>query len=53
MTVCDSCGQLTMDSITVCNDCRRERDEFREINKCDNCERYVCLCDDFEEEETV
>lgn len=24
MTVCEACGELTMDSITVCNECQRE-----------------------------
>lgn len=28
MTVCDICHQLTMDSITICNECRRELQEL-------------------------
>ena len=34
MTVCDICKELTMNSITICNDCKRELEEM-EQNKLD------------------
>ena len=27
MTVCDICHELTMDSITICNECRRDLEQ--------------------------
>lgn len=30
MTVCDICKELTMDSITICNDCKRELEEIEQ-----------------------
>lgn len=30
MTVCDICGELTMDSITICNDCRSDIEEIEQ-----------------------
>ena len=30
MTVCDICKELTMDSITICNECKRELEEIEQ-----------------------
>lgn len=41
MTVCDSCGELTMDSITICNDCKEDREEFDQRECTNGCGEIV------------
>ena len=37
MTVCDQCGELAMNTITICENCRRDNEEYDELN--DDCTR--------------
>lgn len=36
MTVCDQCGELAMNTLTTCDDCRRSNEEFY-----DGCMRHM------------
>ena len=37
MTTCDQCGQLAMNTLTICEDCRRDNDEFDDTGECRRC----------------